>query len=201
MNASLAAQSIRDTVDMTTILSLYGYQADRNGFMRCPFHGERTGSLKVYTDGRGWHCYGCGRGGSVVDFVMDHENCDFRTAVIAIDKALHLGLMDPKENAFDSRQQYKIQAWLDLFVGKVQEVCDTLLDGIEMQQRINMDRLKTLQEIKSTPEGLAKLDPKQLYFINSFDEEDNILEYRKEKIKEFKEEVAAWRRKYRRAMT
>ena len=201
MNASLAAQSIRDTVDMTTILSLYGYQADRNGFMRCPFHGERTGSLKVYTDGRGWHCYGCGRGGSVVDFVMDHENCDFRTAMIAIDKALHLGLMDPKENAFDSRQQYKIQAWLDLFVGKVQEVCDTLLDGIEMQQRINMDRLKTLQEIKSTPEGLAKLDPKQLYFINSFDEEDNILEYRKEKIKEFKEEVAAWRRKYRRAMT
>jgi DNA primase len=201
VNASLAAQSIRDTVDMTTILSLYGYQADRNGFMRCPFHGERTGSLKVYTDGRGWHCYGCGRGGSVVDFVMDHENCDFRTAVIAIDKALHLGLMDPKENAFDSRQQYKIQAWLDLFVGKVQEVCNTLLDGIEMQQRINMDRLKTLQEIKSTPEGLAKLDPKQLYFINSFDEEDNILEYRKEKIKEFKEEVAAWRRKYRRAMT
>ena len=201
MNASLAAQSIRDTVDMTTILSLYGYQADRNGFMRCPFHGERTGSLKVYTDGRGWHCYGCGRGGSVVDFVMDHENCDFRTAVIAIDKALHLGLMDPKENAFDSRQQYKIQAWLDLFVGKVQEICDTLSEGIEMQQRINMDRLKTLQEIKSTPEGLAKLDPKQLYFINSFDEEDNILEYRKEKIKEFKEEVAAWRRKYRRAMT
>ena len=201
MNAKLAAQSIRDTVDMSTILSLYGYQADRSGFMRCPFHGERAGSLKVYTDGRGWHCYGCGRGGSVVDFVMEHENCDFRTAVIAIDKALHLGLMDPKENAFDSRQQYKIQAWLDLFVGKVQEVCDTLLDGIEMQQRINMDRLKTLQEIKSTPEGLAKLDPKQLYFINSFDEEDNILEYRKEKIKEFKEEVAAWRRKYRRAMT
>ena len=201
MNAKLAAHSIRDTVDMSTMLSLYGYQADRSGFMRCPFHGERAGSLKVYTDGRGWHCYGCGRGGSVVDFVMEHENCDFRTAVIAIDKALHLGLMDPKENAFDSRQQYKIQAWLDLFVGKVQEVCDTLLDGIEMQQRINMDRLKTLQEIKSTPEGLAKLEPKQLYFINSFDEEDNILEYRKEKIKEFKEEVAAWRRKYRRAMT
>ena len=169
MNAKLAAQSIRDTVDMSTILSLYGYQADRSGFMRCPFHGERAGSLKVYTDGRGWHCYGCGRGGSVVDFVMEHENCDFRTAVIAIDKALHLGLMDPKENAFDSRQQYKIQAWLDLFVWKVQEVCDTLLDGIEMQQRINMDRLKTLQEIKSTPEGLAKLDPKQLYFINSFE--------------------------------
>ena len=45
------------------------------------------------------------------------------------------------------------------------------------------------------------MEPKQLYFINSFDEEDNILEYRKEKIKEFKEEVAAWRRKYRRAMT
>ena len=201
MNASLAAQSIRDTVDMTTILSLYGYQADRNGFMRCPFHGERAGSLKVYTDGRGWHCYGCGRGGSVVDFVMEHENCDFRTAVIAIDKVLHLGLMDPKENAFDSRQQYKIQAWLDLFVGKVQEICDTLSEGIEMQQRINMDRLKTLQEIKSTPEGLAKMSPKQLNFINSFDEEDNILEYQKEKIREFKEEVAAWRRKYRRAMT
>jgi hypothetical protein len=34
----------------------------------CPFHTDATPSLHVYPEpGRGWYCYGCGRGGSVYD--------------------------------------------------------------------------------------------------------------------------------------
>ena len=199
MNAKLAAQSIRDTVDMSTILSLYGYQADRSGFMRCPFHGERAGSLKVYTDGRGWHCYGCGRGGSVVDFVMEHENCDFRTAVIAIDKALHLGLMDAKENPIEAGQQRKLQTWLDELVKKVNEICDLMTEKIEAEQAENYRRVFRLERLRK--ENVEKLSAYDWEIIHSFKEDDEYNDYQKEKIREFKEEVAAWRRKYRRAMT
>ncbi len=46
----------------------YGYEPSRSGFVSCPFHsGDRTPSLKLYSDG--WTCFGCGAGGSVIDFV------------------------------------------------------------------------------------------------------------------------------------
>ena len=54
MNIKQAAQAIRDTVTMDQILQLYGYTTKR-GFMRCPFHGEKTASLKVYRGTGGWH--------------------------------------------------------------------------------------------------------------------------------------------------
>ena len=47
---------------------LTGHRVDRSGKIRCPFHEDRTPSFHVYEDpGRGWYCFGCGRGGSVYD--------------------------------------------------------------------------------------------------------------------------------------
>ena len=47
---------------------LTGQRVGRSGKVRCPFHEDRTPSLHVYDDpGRGWFCFGCGRGGSIFD--------------------------------------------------------------------------------------------------------------------------------------
>lgn len=51
----------------------------RMGFIQCPFHGERTGSLKIYKNS--WYCFGCNEGSSTIDFVMKHNNMDFKDAV------------------------------------------------------------------------------------------------------------------------
>lgn len=41
----------------------------RDGKVACPFHEDRTPSLHVYDEAEhGWHCYGCGRGGTIIDF-------------------------------------------------------------------------------------------------------------------------------------
>jgi hypothetical protein len=50
--------------------------------MRCPFHaGDRDPSLVIYPPGRGWHCFGCKRGGDAVAFVSELQKC---TAVEAL---------------------------------------------------------------------------------------------------------------------
>lgn len=63
------AERIKEAVDMPGVCEKYGIEVNRTGFAHCPFHGERTASLKVYPEGRGWYCYGCGAGGDVISFV------------------------------------------------------------------------------------------------------------------------------------
>ena len=63
------------------VILQYGYKINRNGFMKCPFHSEKTPSFKVYPEGKGFYCFGCGVGGSVVDFVMKLFDIDYKTAM------------------------------------------------------------------------------------------------------------------------
>ena len=196
MDPKSAGQWIRDHVEMKSILDLYGYTT-KHGFMVCPFHGDRDASLKVYGGGRGWHCYGCGRGGSVIDFVMEHESCSYRTAVVAIDKGLHLGLMDGHENPEEAERMKRVQDWLDDFVKAVLEICDIKADIVFEELRRDLHRMQDCERRK-------KMEPPRLTagdydFMNQWREVSLYNEYRLDRIAEFKEEVAAWRRKRRRA--
>lgn len=56
-------------------------KAGRNLKGLCPFHSEKTPSFMVSPDRQAFHCFGCGKGGSVFDFVMEYEHIDFREAL------------------------------------------------------------------------------------------------------------------------
>ena len=118
MDIKSAAQVIRDNVSTEQIVGMYGYKI-RHGFMVCPFHGDKDASLKVYPGTGGWHCFGCGRGGSVIDFVQEHESCDFRTAVMAIDNACRLNLFPKNEDPYGAENARQLQKWFDDFVDAV----------------------------------------------------------------------------------
>ncbi len=47
----------------------------------CPFHKEKTPSFNINTQRQIFHCFGCGAGGDVFGFVMEHEGVDFMGAV------------------------------------------------------------------------------------------------------------------------
>ena len=193
MDMKSAAQTIRDTVDMEQILGLYGYRVKR-GFMVCPFHGDTDASLKVYRGTGGWHCYGCGRGGSVIDFVMEHEGCDFRTAVRAIDNALNMGMFSASEDPYEMEERRRVQKWLDDFVNFIYEYCESAEKMICAKMRMDLNRMKTARD-KDVKDRTAE----ECLLLLYYDDEAQYDEYRIDRIEEFREEVAAWRRKARRA--
>lgn len=52
-----------------------------NLFGLCPFHNEKTPSFSVSPSKQIYHCFGCGKGGGVINFIMEIENLSFPDAV------------------------------------------------------------------------------------------------------------------------
>jgi len=78
----------------------------------CPFHGEKTPSFYVYDDH--YHCFGCGKHGDAITFVMDSQGASFPEAVEQL--AAEAGLQVPKpspEAAEAEKQRLDLAAVLD----------------------------------------------------------------------------------------
>lgn len=71
-------EEVKQNNPMPEVVRRYGIEINRAGFCRCPFHNEKTASMKIYPTS--FFCYGCGVGGDVIDFVRLYERCDFKTA-------------------------------------------------------------------------------------------------------------------------
>jgi hypothetical protein len=54
----------------------------------CPFHDDHHPSFSVNDKGNYWHCFACDEGGSIIDFWMKWQQCDFKTAVAELAKML-----------------------------------------------------------------------------------------------------------------
>lgn len=77
---------------MDEVARFYGFKPNHANFICCPFHREKSASLKLYPGSRGWHCFGCGRGGSVIDFVSELHGLDSIGAVRRLNEDFHLAL-------------------------------------------------------------------------------------------------------------
>jgi DNA primase len=78
----------------------------------CPFHGEKTPSFYVYDDH--YHCFGCGKHGDAITFVMDTHGASFPEAVEQL--AAEAGMQVPKpspEAAEAEKQRLDLAAVLD----------------------------------------------------------------------------------------
>ncbi len=69
--------------DIVDVVSDYVNLAPKGGsyWGLCPFHGEKTASFHVLPDRQLYHCFGCGKGGGVVSFVMELENLPYLDAL------------------------------------------------------------------------------------------------------------------------
>ena len=76
-------EQVREANDVVDVVSDYVQlkRSGRNFFGRCPFHNEKTPSFSVSPDKQIYHCFGCGAGGNVINFIMEHERLDFISSV------------------------------------------------------------------------------------------------------------------------
>ena len=85
------ANDIKERVSMKDIAEYYGFKPNARGFICCPFHHEKTPSLKLFDGTRGWHCYGCGEGGDIFDFVARYFDLGFQQSVSKVNTDFNLG--------------------------------------------------------------------------------------------------------------
>lgn len=74
---------IRSRNDIVSTISQYMTlkRKGRNYFGLCPFHNEKSPSFSVSPDKQIFHCFGCGVGGDVINFVKKIENIGFLDSV------------------------------------------------------------------------------------------------------------------------
>lgn len=83
---------IKDSINLRDAVIKYGFEPNRAGFICCPFHHEKTPSLKIYSNGRGWTCFGCHAGGTLIDFVSKLFELSITETIARIDSDFALGL-------------------------------------------------------------------------------------------------------------
>jgi DNA primase len=79
-------RAIRERIDIVDLVGRYITlkKAGRNYKGLCPFHDEKTPSFNVRPEHGTFHCFGCGEGGSVFDFLIRHDNLTFPEAARAL---------------------------------------------------------------------------------------------------------------------
>ncbi len=98
-----------DIVDVVGSYVRLTKKSGANQFGLCPFHSEKTPSFSVTADKQIYHCFGCGKGGGVINFIMDIEGLSFRDAVEFLAK--RAGMQMPEEE--NSGESLKRKRMLD----------------------------------------------------------------------------------------
>ncbi len=108
-------QELADRNDIVDVVGSYVRLTKRSGsnlFGLCPFHSEKTPSFSVSPDRQIYHCFGCGKGGGVINFIMEIENLSFPDAVAFL--ARRAGMELPAENEDAQRSRRRRERLLSL---------------------------------------------------------------------------------------
>ncbi len=103
-------EEVRSASDIVDIVSMYVplKKRGKNYVGRCPFHQEKTPSFSVSAEKQMYYCFGCGVGGNVFTFVMEHDKVSFVEAVRTL--AQRAGIFIPEEGAEDRAQATENEA-------------------------------------------------------------------------------------------
>ena len=83
---------INDSADIVEVVSrtVELKKRGRNYFGLCPFHDEKTPSFSVAPDKGIYHCFGCGKGGNSVNFIIENEKLSFVEALQQLGHQLNI---------------------------------------------------------------------------------------------------------------
>lgn len=138
---------------MRDVAERYGYEPNRAGFISCPFHSDKTPSIKVYNDiGKGFYCFGCGAGGSVIDFAMKLFDISFQQAIarLSFDFGIPTDCHKPSGREFETFKRKKAQE-----VRELAEYQRQYMDKVRLH-RSAVEILKSTQNPQTDQEAQSK---------------------------------------------
>lgn len=107
----------------------------------CPFHNEKTPSFHVLQDKQYYHCFGCKKGGGVINFIMDIENLSYPDAVRFLAKRVNMPVPEDRESDGADRLRHRL---LDLNRDAARYYYEVLQspDGAAVQAYLNRRQIR-----------------------------------------------------------
>ena len=104
-------EEVRQKTDIVDLVGQYVHLKKKGSsyFGLCPFHGEKTASFSVSPGKQIFYCFGCGKAGDSIRFLMEYENLSFVEALEELAERANITL--PKEEKRDKGEEdlrYKI---------------------------------------------------------------------------------------------
>lgn len=73
----MTVEEIKQSTTMSAVIGQYGITI-RNNMCSCPFHNDKSPSMKVFKDG--CKCFTCNKSWDIFSFIQEMDGCDFKTA-------------------------------------------------------------------------------------------------------------------------
>ncbi len=101
------AEKVKQQADIVRVVGEYVRlkKSGQNFAGLCPFHSEKSPSFNVHPVKQFYHCFGCGKGGDVFNFVMDMEKCEFPEAVKVVAEKCGIAIPRQKERSPEERKE------------------------------------------------------------------------------------------------
>ena len=163
---------IFDNIDIVSLVSEYVKLEKRgqNYLGLCPFHNEKTPSFTVSPEKKIAHCFGCGKGGNIFQFVSLIENITYNQAIVKLGTRLGLDI----ESNNNKEESYDLNNELDIMYYGHRLLADyfnyILLNTKEAEDALNylLDRGLSVDVIKHFNIGYApRKNNIALNFFNS----------------------------------
>ncbi len=171
-------ETIKNRLSVSEVVSQYvklTRKGDRHWGL-CPFHHEKTPSFTVLDSGGFFKCFGCGKGGTIFDFIMEIEHVSFPEAVEILAKKAGVEL---KEESEAEKKQYSKQKAIEELYNRLYKSYHSILLNHEQAQgaRNYLDKRKVdAKTIEKFQLGYAPDDAKWLYsFLKKNNYSDEVL--------------------------
>ena len=92
--------AVKQNISVREVAERYGFTVTRSGMIACPFHNDKTPSMKV---DRHFHCFGCQADGDAVDFVSRFYGISPRDAAVKIANDFGISYDNRKRSVSKSR--------------------------------------------------------------------------------------------------
>ncbi len=154
---------IRNATDIVEVIGAYARLKKRgkNYIGLCPFHQEKTPSFTVSAEKQMFHCFGCGVGGNVFTFLMEHDKLSFIEAVRTL--ADRAGIRLPEEGRDDREEITEQEKLLSLCRAAALRFHDNLMTSVEGSIAREYFRHRGLTDATIAAFGLG-------YSMNSWDD-------------------------------